>query len=73
MGVAPSFANTHMGTFETDPVYYIYHLQPFLYVRYLGDIFLIIWQHGLEELQKFVHHLNSRTDSMTFTMEVSRE
>ena len=69
--VAPSFANTHMGKFEDDHVY-TYHLQPFIYLRYLDDIFLI-WQHGLEELNKFVDHLNSRMESMKFTMEVSRE
>ena len=69
--VAPSFANTHMGKFEDNHVY-AYHLQPFIYLRYLDDIFLI-WQHGFEELNTFVGHLNSRSDSMKFTMDVSIE
>ena len=37
------------------------------------DNHFLIWQYGLEELNKFVYHLNSRTESMKFTMEVSRE
>ena len=58
-GVAPWFP-AHLGKFEDDNVY-TYHLQPFIYLRYLDDIFLI-WQHCLEELNKFVDHLNSGTD-----------
>ena len=69
--VAPSFANTHMCKFKDDHVY-TYHLQLFIYVRYLDDIF-IVWQHGLDELNQFVDHLHSRTDSLEFTMEYSRE
>ena len=42
------------------------------YVKYVDDIFLI-WQHGPEEMNKFVDHINSRTDSMKFTMELSGE
>ena len=37
--VVPSFGNTHMGKFEDDNVY-TYHLQRFIYLRYLDDIFL---------------------------------
>ena len=59
--VAPSFVNTYMGKVEDDHVY-TYRLQPFIYIRYLDDNFLI-WQHGLEELHKFVEHLNTRRDS----------
>ena len=43
--VAPNFANTHVGKFEDDHVY-TYHLQPFIYLRYLDDI-VLVWQHGL--------------------------
>ena len=66
---SPSFI--YVGKFEDDHVY-TYHLQLFMYLRYLDDIFLI-WQHSLEELHKFVDHLNSRTDSITFTVEFSNE
>ena len=43
--VAPSFGNTHMDKVEDDHVH-TYHLQPFIYVRYVDDIF-IIWQLAL--------------------------
>ena len=43
-----------------------------MYIKYLNDIF-IVWQHGLDELHKFVDHLNSTTDSLKFTVEYSRE
>ena len=43
--VAHRCANTYMGKFEDNHIY-TYHLQPFMYLRYLGDIFLI-WQHRL--------------------------
>ena len=69
--VAPSFANTHMGKFEDDHVH-TYHIQPFIYARYLDDIF-IIYQYGLNELHEFVDHLNSWTESMKFTMECARD
>ena len=35
-----SFVKIHKGKFEDDPVY-TYDLQPFTYVGYLDDIFLI--------------------------------
>ena len=59
-GIAPSFANKHMSKFEDEHVY-TYHLQPFIYARYLDDI-LIVWQHGLYALNKFEDHLKSRTE-----------
>ena len=71
--VAPSFDNIHMGKYEDDHVY-TYHLQPFIYFAISGWHYIFfIWQHGHEELNKFVDHLNSRMESMKFTMEVSRE
>ena len=70
--VAPSFnANTYMGKFEREFVH-TYRLQPFMYLRYLDDVFLI-WRHSLQELNLFVDYLNSRTDSIRVTMEFSRE
>jgi hypothetical protein len=46
--MAPSYAINTLGNFE-DLFVYIYHKQPFLWVRYIDDIF-VIWQHGEEEL-----------------------
>ena len=68
---APGFANCFMGDFEEQFVY-PYRLQPLKYLRFLDDCFLI-WQHGLEELEKFVKHMNSCMESIKFTMEVSQD
>ena len=62
---APSFANIFMGWFE-DTHIYTYHLQPIMWKRYIDDIF-IIWQHGEEELRKFINYLNDKHDSIKFT------
>ncbi len=54
---APTIANLHMGEFE-DKHIYTYPLQPLFYGHFMDDRFFI-WQHGLMELMKFLHHLNS--------------
>ncbi len=58
-----------MGDFEDNNVY-TYPLQPLLYGRFIDDGFFI-WQHGLMELMKFLHHLNSVSNSIKFTWDVS--
>ena len=68
---APSFAVVYMGDFE-DKYVYPYHKQPQLYLRYIDDIFML-WQHGPDELEVFFNHLNSRVDTIKFTIESSRE
>ena len=67
--VAPSYANIYMGYFEHKHVY-PYHLQPKIWRRFIDDIF-IVWTHGLDELLKFVAHLNSCHESIKFTLEHS--
>ena len=67
--LAPSFANLFMGDFEEKFVY-TYKLQPFLWKRFIDDIF-IIWTHGAEELSNFVSHLNSCHRTIKFTSESS--
>jgi hypothetical protein len=58
-----------MDKFERDFVYK-YKLQPLIWKRFLDDCFCI-WQHGKEELDKFLEYLNSRVESIKFTMEAS--
>ena len=67
--VAPSFANTYMGWFESNHVY-TYHIQPLLWVRYIDDIF-VIWQHGKETFSDFVTHLNQCVPSIKFETDIS--
>ena len=62
---APSVACTYMGKFERQHVY-TYHLQPFLWLRYVDDVFCL-WKHGDAALQIFVDHLNSREGRIKFT------
>ena len=68
--VAPSYANIFMNDFEEKHVY-THHLQPLAWYRYIDDIFCL-WQHGEEELEKFITHLNSVHETIKFTIEKSR-
>ena len=45
-------------------------LRPLVWKRYIDDIF-IIWQHGQDELTKFVSHLNAKHKTIKFTEERS--
>ena len=69
--VAPTYANLFMADFEETYVY-TYPTQPTLWVRFIDDIF-IIWEHGPEELQKFLDHLNRVHNTIKFTSHSSRE
>ena len=67
--VAPSFANTYMGWFESTYVY-TYPIQPLLWVRYIDDIF-VIWQHGRQTFMEFETHLNNCVPSIKFETDLS--
>ena len=67
--LALSFANLFMGYFEEKFVS-PYRKQPFLWKRFIDDIF-IIWTYGPEELSKFVTYLNSVHETIKFTCEHS--
>ena len=69
--VALSYAVNFMGAFERKHIY-TYHLQPLLYLRYIDDIF-IIWQHGETELKTFIEHMNTCSEHIKFTTEMSTE
>ena len=66
---APPYAILFMAAFEEDALKK-YHFQPWLWWRYIDDIFLI-WEHGREELEKFITYLNSLSDSIKFTSKIS--
>ena len=69
--VAPSFANTFMGWFE-DVYVYTYHKQPYIWVRFIDDIF-VIWVHGKDQLDDFIHYLNNCLPSIKFEAESSHQ
>ena len=62
---APSVGCTYMGEFERQHVY-TYHLQPFLWLQYVDDVFCL-WNHGDAAFQLFVDYLNSREGRIKFT------
>ena len=67
--VAPSYANIFMGELEakmleTAPI------KPFLYLRYIDDIFLI-WTGTISELKRFHQHCNSFHKTIKFIIEFS--
>ena len=68
--LAPSFANLFMGDFEEKFVY-SYPIQPFIWKRFIDDIF-IIWTYGEDELRKFIEYLNSKHTTIKFTDETSK-
>ena len=47
-------------------------LQPFVWLRYIDDIFLI-WMHGEAELKKFMEGLNIFWLNLLFTYESSKK
>ena len=66
---APSFANLFMGQFEAN-LLQLYDKPIKLWLRFIDDIFLV-FEHGEDELQKFVDLANSLVDSIKFTKEQS--
>ena len=69
--LAPSFANLFMGYLDEKFVY-TYHLKPFIWKRFIDDIFFV-WTYGQSELDTFVKYLNNCHDSIKFTLESSTE
>ena len=64
---APHYTNTFMAGLEEE-TFEKSHFQPYLWLRYLDDIFCI-WTEGLENLKEFFGFLNNVHPSVKFTME----
>ena len=67
--VAPSYANLVVAIFELLYVYK-YDKQPLCWHRFIDDIFGI-WTLSISELESFVKYLNTRVESLKFTLEYS--
>ena len=63
--MAPSYANIFMGIFEKQMLS-TYHHKPFVYFRYIDDIFMI-WTEGEDSLNKFLEHCNKQNKHIQFT------
>nr|XP_022910654.1 uncharacterized protein LOC111421707 [Onthophagus taurus] len=65
--LSPVIANFYMEMFEEEAPKKS-PWKPKLWLRYVDDTF-VIWQHGKEQLQEFLDHLNSQHPMIKFTME----
>ena len=68
---APHYPNIFMAGLEEE-IFEKSHFQPYLWLRYLDDIFCI-WTEGLENLKEFFGFLNNVHPSIKFTMEYSQK
>ena len=68
---APTYACIFMDEVETEFLK-SQELQPFLWLRYIRDIFLI-WTHGTQDLDSFLNVLNKFHPNLSFTYETSEE
>ena len=64
--MAPSYANIFMGVFEKQMLS-TYHHKPFIYFRYIDDIFMI-WTEREGSLNKFLDHCNKQNKHIQFTL-----
>ena len=60
-----------MEDFETMALMTADH-QPTIWKRYVDDTF-VIWPHGREKLEYFLHHINHLHKDITFTVEVEED
>ena len=64
--LSSAIANLYMENFEHMALETAEH-KPSHFYRYVDDIF-VIWPHGCERLQEFLHHLNGLHPNIKFTM-----
>ena len=67
---APPYACIFMDEVETEFLK-SHELQPFLWLRYIDDMFFI-WTHGEEKLTQFLNELNNFYSNLKFISEISR-
>ena len=63
--MAPSYPNIFIGIFEKQ-MPSTYHHKPFIYFRYIDDIFMI-WTEVEDSLNKFLKHCNKQNKRIQFT------
>ena len=67
--MAPSYACLFMGVLE-ERILGASPLQPKLWKRFIDDVF-ILWTHGREKWEEFLHHLNASHATIKFVASVS--
>ncbi|XP_071440278.1 uncharacterized protein [Hetaerina americana] len=68
--LSPVIANFYMEKFEKSAIETI-SKKPKLWLRYVDDTF-VIWQHGTQELNDFLRHLNNQHRAIKFRMELEK-
>ena len=68
--LAPSFANLFMYHFEEKYVYPTINNQKFGSGTYMDDICMIL-DHGIDDLNQFISHLNGSNKNITLSSEIS--
>ena len=66
--MAPSYAIIFMGKLEAELLEY--HIKPTIFLRFIDDL-LMVFDHGEDDLKKFIHHINSYHPTIKFTYEFS--
>ena len=66
---APSYSNLFMGKLEQSAIKHA-PFKPYVWWRFIDDIFMV-WTEGKDNLQTFLHHLNSIYPTITFAHEYS--
>ena len=69
--LSPILADIYMEFFEETAIN-TSELKPELWYRYVDDTF-VIWRHGIDELRKFLSHINGLRESIEFTMEIEAD
>ena len=69
--LSPIVANLFMEHFEETALQSATH-KPKVWLRYVDDTF-VVWQHGAEEINTFLQHLNCQHASIKFTMEMENQ
>ena len=71
--VAPTYACLYMSYFETEKILKTWSgTPPTMFKRYIDDIFFV-WTSTVEELKKFIHHMNSQSQYIKFTSEYNSD
>ncbi|KAK5649593.1 hypothetical protein RI129_000622 [Pyrocoelia pectoralis] len=69
--LSPAIANVYIENFEHKALSSI-NLKPKCWYRYVDDTF-VVWPHGLDNLNKFLQHINNIHPNIQFTMEVESD
>ena len=67
----PFTANFYMEEFEKKAIEQATY-KPTCWYRYVDDTF-VIWPHGQDKLQEFLHHINGLHKKIQFTMEIEKD